>query len=168
MQKSTILLVVVVALMPTGIVISSYGTQLVFEDLSQVQGIVAVGDSLETSTELDPLTSKKGVFAVQVFDLEKNAITVKILDPLENIIISQTIENETFEEEFEVTTAGAYTIIIENGGINEIQINGVIGPEPDAGKKSISFLGTYILLIGLIGIVVIGIYAIKSKIKNTS
>jgi hypothetical protein len=44
----------------------------------------------------------------------------------------------------------------------------VIGPEPDAGKKSLGFISLYILIVGLIGMVGVAIYAIKNRKKSFS
>src|SRR3989338_4210468 len=50
----------------------------------------------------------------------------------------------------------------------QIKVFGVIGPEPDAGKKSLGFISLYILIIGLIGMVGVAIYAIKNRKKSFS
>jgi hypothetical protein len=44
----------------------------------------------------------------------------------------------------------------------------VIGPMPDAGKLSFGITGFYILIVGLIGIVGVGIYSIRNRRKKTS
>jgi hypothetical protein len=44
----------------------------------------------------------------------------------------------------------------------------VIGPEPDAGKKSLGFISLYVLIIGLIGMIIVPIYAIKNSKKSSS
>ncbi len=41
-----------------------------------------------------------------------------------------------------------------------------IGPLPDVGKKSLGFISVYILVIGMIGLVVVGIYGIKYRRKS--
>jgi len=59
-----------------------------------------------------------------------------------------------------------YNLDIENSGSDEIKIIGVIGHMPDNTALSVGVTGFYILLIGLIGIVGVGIYAVKNRRKE--
>ncbi|MEK6831753.1 MAG: hypothetical protein AABY17_03195, partial [Thermoproteota archaeon] len=95
-------------------------------------------------------------------------ITAKILDPFDKEIESQSINEEVFEGRFNITIPGIYKLVIENTDEKEIKIFGVVGPEPDAGKKSLGFISLYILIIGLIGMVGVAIYAIKNRKKSFS
>jgi len=90
------------------------------------------------------------------------------VDPFDNEIESQLIEEEDFEGQFKITKSGIYKLVIENPNEKEIKISGVIGPEPDAGKKSLGFISLYVLIIGLIGMAIVPIYAIKNRKRSFS
>ncbi|MSV33168.1 MAG: hypothetical protein EXS76_00330 [Nitrosarchaeum sp.] len=167
MQKSGILFVIVGSIVGVGIILSFYGNQVIFEDLNKREGQVKFGENLTIPVELDNTKTQTGIYAIQIINF-KEGITAKILDPFDKEIESQLIDEEVFEGRFNITISGIYKLVIENLDEKEIKIFGVIGPEPDAGKKSLGFISLYILIIGLIGIVGVAIYAIKNRKKPFS
>ena len=167
MQKSGILFVIVGSIVGVGIILSFYGNQIIFEDLNKGEGQVKFGENLIIPVELDNTETQTGIYAVQIINF-KEGITAKILDPFDKEIESQLIDEEVFEGRFNIAVSGIYKLVIENTDEKEIKIFGVIGPEPDAGKKSLGFISLYILIIGLIGMVGVAIYAIKNRKKSFS
>jgi len=167
MQKSGILFVIVGSIVGVGIILSFYGNQVIFEDLIKGEGQVKFGENLIIPVELDNTETQTGIYAVQIINF-KEGITAKILDPFDKEIESQLIDEEVFEGRFNIAVSGIYKLVIENTDEKEIKVFGVIGPEPDAGKKSLGFISLYILIIGLIGIVGVAIYAIKNRKKSFS
>ena len=165
MQKSNILLVGVGCLVSVGIVLSFFGNQMIFEDLAKSEGGIKVGNQLEISTELDETVNKNGIYAVQILDFKEGVISASVYDPFGIEIESQSINKEVFEGKFDIISSGTYLLVIESNSQDESKVYGVIGPEPDAGIKSIGFISLYILVIGLIGMVGVAIYAIKNRIK---
>ena len=166
MQKSVAYLVIVGGLLTTGIFLSFYGAQLTTQDLKVEESFVDGGESLEVIVELDPAKSETGVYVVQVMNFMEGTLSAKISDPLGYQIVSKSIDKESFEERFEITSKGNYKLSIENSGLDEINIIGVIGHMPDNNALSVGITGFYILIIGLIGIVGVGIYAIKNRRKE--
>jgi len=166
-QRSGILFVIVGSIVGLGIILSFYGNQVIFEDLIKGEGQVRFGENLIIPVELDRTETQSGIYAIQIIDFSEG-ITVKILDPFDKEIESQVIDEEVFEGQFDITVSGIYKLVIENIDEKEIKIFGVIGPEPDAGKKSLGFISLYILVIGLIGMVIVTIYAIKNRKKSFS
>jgi len=166
-QKSGILFVIVGGIVGLGIVLSFYGNQVIFEGLTKAEGQVKLGEDLVIPVEFDNTQKQIGVYAIQIIDFKKE-ITTKILDPFDNEIESQTINQEVFEGRFNITVPGTYKLVIENTDEKEIKVFGVIGPEPDAGKKSLGFISLYILVIGLAGMAGVTIYAIKNRKKSFS
>jgi hypothetical protein len=73
------------------------------------------------------------------------------------------IDSESFEERFEILSKGTYQLEIENSGLEDIKIVGVIGHMPDNTTISVGVTGFYLLIIGLIGIVGVGIYTIRNR-----
>ncbi|NOS62878.1 MAG: hypothetical protein HOO66_07585 [Nitrosarchaeum sp.] len=167
MQKSGILFVIVGSIVGVGIILSFYGNQVIFEDLNKGEGQVKFGESLIIPVELDNTETQTGIYAVQIINF-KEGITAKILDPFDKEIESQLIDEEVFEGRFNVAVSGIYKLVIEDTDEKEIKVFGVIGPEPDAGKKSLGFISLYILIIGLIGMGGVTIYAIKNRKKSFS
>ena len=167
MQKSGILFVIVGSIVGVGIILSFYGNQVIFEDLIKGEGQVKFGENLIIPVELDNTETQTGIYAVQIINF-KEGITAKILDPFDKEIESQLIDEEVFEGRFNIAVSGIYKLVIENTDEKEIKVFGVIGPEPDAGKKSLGFISLYILIIGLIGMVGVVIYAIKNRKKSFS
>ncbi len=167
MQKSGILFVIVGSIVGVGIILSFYGNQVIFEDLNTGEGQVKFGENLIIPVELDNTETQTGIYAIQIINF-KEGITAKILDPFDKEIESQLIDKEVFEGRFNIVVSGIYKLVIENTDEKEIKVFGVIGPEPDAGKKSLGFISLYILIIGLIGMVGVAIYAIKNRKKSFS
>ena len=167
MQKSGILFVIVGSIVGVGIILSFYGNQVIFEDLNKGEGQVKFAENLIIPVELDNTETQTGIYAVQIINF-KEGITAKILDPFDKEIESRLIDKEVFEGRFNIAVSGIYKLVIENTDEKEIKVFGVIGPEPDAGKKSLGFISLYILIIGLIGMAGVAIYAIKNRKKSFS
>jgi len=166
-RRPGILFVIVGSIVGVGIILSFYGNQVIFEDLIRGEGQVKFGESLIIPVELDNTKTQTGIYAIQIINF-KEGITVKILDPFDKEIESQSINKEVFEGRFNITVSGIYKLVIKNTDEKEIKIFGVIGPEPDADKKSLVYVSPWILIIGLIGVVGVAIYAIKNRKKSFS
>ena len=166
MEKAGIILVVSGALIVVGLILLAAGNQIILEGVSQGNGKINSSQDLTISGEFDSEESTTGVFAVQVMEFKEKIVSAKILDPFGNEIVSKNVDEETIEEEFDITDTGSYKLIIQSDSNEDIQVFGAIGPLPDAGKKSLSFVSVYILIIGMVGLVGSGIYKIKSKKKS--
>lgn len=165
MQKAATMLAVVGALMAAGIALSFYGSMIITEDLTQAVENIGEGKTLEISAEMDPNVNDEGVYVVQVMEFEEGMISARIIDPIGSQIISKMVESESIEEQFEITTGGTFTLIIENSG-EYTDVVGVIGHVPDTAKFSVGVTGFYLLIVGLIGMGVIGIYVVKNRRRN--
>jgi hypothetical protein len=165
-QRASVLFVIVGSILGTGMILSFYGNQIIFEELIKGEGLVKVGKSLTIQAEINNSKVHSGVYAIQVMDFKEGTITAKILDPLDTEIKSKPINENVFEDRFDITLPGIYKLVIESGDEKEVQIFGVIGPEPDAAKKSLGFISLYILVIGLVGLVGVTIYVIKNRKKD--
>lgn len=167
MQRTGILFVIVGSIVGVGIILSFYGNQIIFEDLAKGEKQIMGMEDLTISVELDNKETQTGIYAIQIINF-KEGIKAKIIDPFDKEIESKSINEEVFEGKFNITVSGIYKLVIENTDENKITVFGVIGPEPDAGKKSLGFISLYILIIGLVGIVGVAIYAIKNRKKSFS
>ena len=162
MKKSGILLFVVGGLIGVGIILSFYGNYVVFEDLVRVEGDIGTGEELAVEVEIDNTKTQSGVYAVQIIEYKGEPVTANIIDPSNSIIESQEIGEKAHEGYFDVINSGTYKLIIENRG-DKVTVFGVIGPEPDDTKKSLTFISLYILVIGLFGMAGVAAYLVVSR-----
>lgn len=166
MQKSGIVIVASGILIVLGLILIVIGNQVILEGVSQGDGKVSLSQTLTISGYFDTQDTSTGVFAVQIMKFEDNTFSVRVFDPLDNEIISHTIDEETVEESFDISETGEYKLVIESTGNEEIQVFGAIGPLPDAGKKSLGFISVYVIVVGMVGLIGVGIYSIKNKRRS--
>ena len=166
MQKAGIILVASGALIVVGLILLAVGNQVILEGVFQGNGKINSSQDLTILGEFNSEESSVGVFAVQVMEFKENMVSARVLDPFDNVIASKNVDEETIVEEFDIIETGSYKLIIQTSSNEDIQVFGAIGPLPDAGKKSLSFVSAYILIIGMVGLVSSGIYKIKSKKKS--
>ncbi len=167
MKKSSFLLVGFAGFIGVGIILSFYGSYVIFEDLNQGDGDVGSEQDLIVEVELDRTETQTGIYALQIIDFESETVTVNILDPSNSIIESQSINEEVYEGLFDVTTSGTYKLSIEKSG-KQVKIIGVIGPELDAGEKSLTYISIAILVIGLIGMLGLVVLMVINRKKSIS
>lgn len=167
MQKSGLIIVILGLLIVTGLVVSIVGNQVTLEGINQGNGEVSSTQTVTISVDFDMEKTPIGIFAVQVMEFKENTISIKILDPSDIEIIFQEVNEDTIEEKFDVLETGTYQLVIQSSNDEGIYVTGAIGPLPDASKKNIiSIISTSTLLIGMIGLVVIGIYGIKNRKRS--
>jgi len=166
-KRPVIFLSLVGSLIGIGIILSVYGNFLMFDDLSQADGDVELGQDLRIESVLIPNENKKGIYAVLINNFEVSEVKIRVLDPSNTEIESHSINEESFEGSFDVRTSGTYTLLIENNK-EKVRIFGVIGPEPADWKKSLDLASFAILLIGLIGMAGIAVYIIINRKKDLS
>ena len=167
MQKSGLMTVIFGLLIVTGLVVSMVENQITLEGINQGNGKVSSIETVTVSVDFDKETTPVGIFAVQIMEFKKNTISAIILDPSNIEIISQKVNEEIIEKEFDVFETGTYQLIIQSSDEDEIYVAGAIGPLPDADKKFIlSIISLSILIIGMIGLAAIGIIGIKNRRKS--
>jgi len=164
MRKSAIFLAIVGVLIGVGVISSFYGNYILFEELAQGNGEVYDGQDLVIEVELDSSRTQSGIFAIQILDFKEGMVTASIVDPSNITIESESINQEVFEGLFEITSSGNYKLLIENKG-EKANVFGVIGPEPDKGKRALSNISMYILAAGLIGLAGVAVYIFINRRK---
>jgi hypothetical protein len=166
-QKSGLIIVILGLLIVTGLVVSIVGNQVTLEGINQGNGEVSSTQTVTISVDFDMEKTPIGIFAVQVMEFQENTISIKILDPSNIEIIFQEVNEDTMEKKFDVLETGTYQLVIQSSDDEGIYVTGAIGPLPDANKKNIiSIISTSTLLMGMIGLVVIGIYGIKNRKRS--
>ena len=154
------------ALIAIGLLLLVLGNQIILEGISQGDGKVSASQTLSVSADFDSQETSVGIFAVQIMEFKDNTFSVQILDPFDSEIIFQTINEKTIEKEFDVLETGTYKLIIESTSNEEPIVFAAIGPLPDANKQLLGSISIIILAIGMIGLVVVGIYGIKYRRKS--
>ena len=162
MQKATLILVISGILIVLGLVLLVVGNQVILEGVSQGNGLISSNQPLVISGEFDT-NEDSGIFTTQIVEFRENTFTAQILDPFDTEIFFESIKEDTIEREFRIASAGTYKLVVESSITEEIQAFGAIGPLPDAGKKSLGFVSVYVLMIGMAGLVISGIFAIKKR-----
>ena len=160
------MIVITGALIVIGLILLVVGNQIILEGVSQGNGKVSSSQTLTILGNFDTQETSVGVFAIQVIEFKDNTFSARVLDPFDIEIISQTINEETIEKEFDISETGSYKLIIESSSNEETNVFGAIGPLPDAGKKSLGFISVYVLIIGMVGLVVFGIYGVKNRRRS--
>jgi len=164
MQKSGLIIVVLGLFIVSGLVVSIFENQITLEGINQENGKVNITKKLTISTDFDIEKTPIGVFAVQVMDFRENTFSARVLDPSDIEIMSQQIDKDSIEGKFDVLETGSYKLIIESSSDDEIYVVGAIGPLPDPYKKFImAIISTSLILIGMTGLIVIGVYGIKNR-----
>ena len=154
------------ALIAIGMLLLVLGNQIILEGISQGDGKVSSSQSLTVSVDFDSQETSVGIFAVQIMEFKGNTFSVQVLDPFESEIIFQAINAETIEKEFDVLETGTYKLIIKSTSNEEPIVFAAIGPFPDANKQLLGSISMIILVIGMIGLVVVGIYGIKNRRRS--
>jgi hypothetical protein len=166
-QKSGLVIVIFGLLIVVGLAVSVVENQITLEGINQGNGKVTSTETVTISADIDKEITPVGIFAVQIMEFKENSISAKILDPSNIEIISEKINEETLEKEFDVFETGTYQLIIQSSDDEEIYVAGAIGPLPDANKKLIlSTISLGILVIGMIGLAVTGLYEIKNRKRS--
>ena len=163
MQKSGLIIVGSGTLIVIGLALLALGNQIILDGVSQGDGKVSINQDIIVSTNFDSQKTSVGVFAVQIMSLEDNVFSAKVLDPLEIEVISLKVNEETVEKEFDVLESGIYKLVIKSSNDEESQVFGAIGPLPDEGEKSISYISVYVVIIGMVGLFGAGILKIKKR-----
>ena len=167
MQKAGLMVVIAGVLIVSGLIISVLGNQLTLEGIVQENGKVSSTQTVSISADFDADNTQIGIFAVQVMESKESTTYAKILDPSDIEIISQKVNEDTIEREFDVVETGTYTLLIQGSSDEEVFVTGAIGPLPDTGKKFIiSTISTVVLIIGMSGLVMIGIYLIINRKRS--
>jgi hypothetical protein len=166
MERPLIFLLIVGSLIGVGIILSFYGAQLATQNLTIKEENLDPGSSMEVMVELDPSIAETGVYGILLAKFEENVIYVSVFDPLGSQILSKTVDQESTEERFKIGSSGSYKIVIENSGLEETQIVAGIGYIPDSNTLSVGIAGSYILVVGLIGMGGIVVYTILNRRKE--
>ena len=166
MQKSGIAVVVSGGIIIIGLFLLVLGNQSILEGIIQDDGKVSSEQTLTISNDFDSQMTSTGVFAVQIIEFQEDVFSVKILDPFDIEIISQEINGENIEDEFEVLDTGTYKLIIQSNSNEETQVFGAIGPLPDSGKKIFGVIPVYVIVAGMIGLAGVGIFGIKNRKRS--
>ena len=162
-HKSGIMLVGSGIAIIAGLVLVALGNQIILEGVVQGEGGVGIGESLVVQGMFDSEDAQMGVFAVQIMEFQEGAFHARVLDPHGTEIVSEGIDSDTVEMEFDVTGVGEYRLVVEGSNSVQTHVFGAIGPLPDAGKKALGFVSVYVLAAGMAGLIGGGAYSLWKR-----
>jgi len=166
-QKTGLLIVVFGILIVVGLGTSVLENQVTLEGITQGNGKVSVSETVTISADLDKKKTPMGIFAVQIMEYKENTFSARILDPSGMEIISEKINEDTIEQEFEIFDSGNYELIIQSSDDKESYVAGAIGPIPNKDNQIIfSTVSIICTILGMIGLVIIAIYEIRNKRRS--
>ena len=166
MGKAAKFLVIIGVLIGIGAALLFAGSQAITSDIIIQEGQIGGINKLEINVDLDPEINSEGVFVVQTMEGSEVSLSVMILDPYENKIMTNSVVTNSFEDYFDITGAGMHTLVIETTDETQVDVVGGIGHVPDSSAYSISMIGFAMLLIGMIGVVLVGIILIRQRKQN--
>ena len=147
-----------------GIGLSVYGSQLIIENLVTEEKRLGMGTSMELSKEFDPAVNENGIYVLQIADFKEGTrLQVSVYDPSDMIIVSKSVEYNTSQENFTISTPGTYKVQIENTGERELELMAVLGYLPQDQSLTISIFGFIVIIVGLVGLAVGIIYYIRAR-----
>lgn len=166
MQKPTILLLSMAALLAAGLGVSIFASQTIFDSLTVGTGTIEVGVPLEITAEIE--RGQGGIYAVEIMEYTEGAsIKATVLGPLRAITTSAIINDPLYEERFPVDETHQYTLVIETD-FEPATIAAIIGPEPGASETSLGLISLYMLLVGVVGMIVATVYVIIQKRRRVN
>ena len=161
-------LVIVGIMIGIGAALLFYRSQSITADIVIIEGQIDETNTVRIDVILDPKINTEGVFAVQTLEENQQSILAVIFDPSGTQIIESTINQSSFEEIFDISEVGTYTLVIGTDSDEVINVVGGIGHVPDSSSYSISTAGFFILLSGMIGVVVLGILLVRERKLKSS
>ncbi|MCH2603779.1 MAG: hypothetical protein MKZ80_00020 [Candidatus Nitrosopelagicus sp.] len=161
-------LVIVGIFIGIGAALLFYGSQSITADIVIIEGQIDETNTVRIDAFLDPKINTEGVFAVQTLEENQQSISAVVLGPSGTPIVESTINQSSFEEIFEISEIGTYTLVIETDSGEMINVVGGIGHVPDSSAYSISTAGFFILLLGMIGVIVLGMLLVRERRRKSS
>ena len=164
MQKASAMLAVAGAVLALGMVLSFYGNHVLFENMAREEGSVSSGQDMTIQTEL-ARADANGIYAIQIIDHDGTPVSVRVLDPHDGELRYDSVTDELFEGRFAIGADGTHTLAVTSDRADPVTVFVAIGPEPDAGTKSLGFISLYVLIVGLLGMAGAVIFVIIGRAR---
>ena len=161
-------LIVVGIMIAIGAMLLIFGSQTITGDLVIEEGRINSSTELRIIAELDPDINTQGVYAIQTIEGKEYDISAIVLDPSDAKIRNISVDRNSFEDNFEIDSSGTYTLIISTPDLEDIGVVGGIGHVPDSTGVTISIVGFFIIVSGMVGVIVIGFMIIRRRKKKSS
>ena len=114
MANKTKFLVIIGVLIGIGAALLFVGSQSITADIIIQEGQIDETNSIRIEAMLDPEINTEGVFAVQTLEETKELILATVFDPNGVKIIETSINQNSFEEIFEISSIGFLARIIRS------------------------------------------------------
>lgn len=160
MKRPHIILFISGGLVAAGMLLSFFGSYLVTQGVTVVEGTSSQAAPLEVAKMLDPSVADIGVFVVRTEAVE-GVPTARILDPSGQQVLSKEITEKSTEVKFEIAARGEYKLVLESSG--EVPAIIAISHMPDKAVEVLVYLGPATIMSGFVGVAIAIIYAVKIR-----
>lgn len=160
MKRPHVILFISGGLVAAGMLLSFFGSYLVTQGVSVVEGTSSQAAPLEVAKALDPAVADTGVFVVHT-EAVGNSPVARVLDPTGQEVLSKEITEKSTEEEFEIGAVGEYKLVLESSG--EVPAIIAISHMPDKAIVALNILGQATIVSGFVGVAIAIIYAVKTR-----
>ena len=158
MPRPLTLVVLMGSVLVSGLGLSVWSNQSLLGEMSSNSMTLKTDESV---TVLVLMEAGKGVYAVDMSDYDGMARAM-VYGPSGNPLVDESIPRDVYEGYFEADIPGEYVLVVQNDGAQKT-VTALVGPEPDTGKRSMLFISTYVVVVGLGGMAVSVIYAIRKR-----
>lgn len=165
-RKAQIVIIIAGVLVAIGMITSYYGASLVTQDITYNEGILNSTAPIQVTKDLDPTIADTAVFVVQSEGFADADLVANLFDPDNQVISTKRIDQKNTEVQFTIPKKGSYRLDLENQRQTEVHVVIGITHMPDKLLLSVNILGQLFILSGFAGVVISGIYAIKSRKKT--
>lgn len=163
-NRPLFLLIISAVLVSVGMFISYYGSEVVTQKLATTEKEIGVGNSIEITKELDPDKGETGVYVVQMIgSKDGSSVRFSLYDAFNGKIIQDTLNVESIEKKFDINTKGDHRLLIENTSKGSIRVAAALGYMPTSESFSLSIVGVFAIMAGLVGLAIGLVYFLKSR-----
>lgn len=142
------MLMVAGVLIAAGLGIWLYGSLTTTETLTQDTRVLGrFFPLLKVHAYLDPEINPVGVILVEKESFAANDVSMRVIGPHGDVLLSDTVEGATVDEYFDVYIPGTYTLVVRND-VGEMPVSGAIGYASESWRLSLGPAGIVMLSIG--------------------
>lgn len=160
MKRPHIILFISGGLVAAGMLLSFFGSYLVTQGVTVIEGTSSQSIPLEVTKMLDPAVADTGVFVVRTEAVEGTP-TARIFDPSGLQVLSKEITEKSTEVKFEIAAKGEYKLVLESS--DEVPAIIAISHMPDKAVEVLVYLGPATIMSGFVGVAIAIIYAVKIR-----
>ena len=159
------MLVVAGVLITGGLGMWLYGSLTTTDTLTQDTRVLGrFFPLLKVHAYLDPEINPVGVILVEKESFAADDVSMRIIGPHGDVLLSATVEGATVDEYFDVSIPGTYTLVVRND-LGEMPVSGAIGYANESWRLSLGPAGIAMLTIGTAWATLVLAFILKDALK---